>query len=719
MADLIGTNADQPVGITGLNSSGVPTNPVNADSNGNLQVKDFADGTKGSSAPSTAIQVAGPDPSGNLQSPTVHPLSTQVVAADQGLVVNAVIHGLTTAGGGSYVDVKVNPSGSLETAIGDISGVVGQQTMAASLPVTIASNQSAVPASQSGTWTVQQGTPPWTVTGTGTAGTPAAGVITVQGIAAGTPAQILPLAPVSTNSYPNPLSAYPLANANGFKNDYNLTLDVFDNLQVRGPAITDEGSFRDDFSGTSLYTSLTGNVKFANNSPTVTGTGTTFTTQVNSGFYIKATADAESFLTQISFVQDDGTLSLVSNYGANENNVAAQISRYKIVTAATAGTTSVSSSLLNLSSGTASGGTSYIQNTGDYPPYVFETYAAINQRIANQTTIIGLEDNAVSPTKQAIFQFDGTTNTTVKCISAFSSAAADIQTQTITLPNGGNTSTFHTYEIDISNDSVDFFIDGQLVASNTIHMPGPYDVMSVVAYMNNSAVVTATTLQLDYILWDNVDRLNVANDFGGQPLPEAPQLAYNTTLPTAISGRIVPAQSDQNGRLLTLSSPSDGSKATYSASIIGLVPATLATDIFTITGSASKTVRVTHLEISATQTTAGAVNTVLLKRSTANSGGTSTNPTKVPHDSQSAAATATINAYTANPTTGTLVGQIRSNKIFISTATTLGQEALIDFGNRPGQAIVLRGTGEVLAINLNGVTVSGASFDIDLEWSEE
>ena len=40
-------------------------------------------------------------------------LGTQVATADKGLVVNSVIHGLTTAGGGNYVDVKVNPSGAL------------------------------------------------------------------------------------------------------------------------------------------------------------------------------------------------------------------------------------------------------------------------------------------------------------------------------------------------------------------------------------------------------------------------------------------------------------------------------------------------------------------------------------------------------------------------------------------------------------------------------
>ena len=43
----------------------------------------------------------------------VNPLNVQVVGTDNGLITNSVIHGLTTAGGGAYVDVKVNPSGTL------------------------------------------------------------------------------------------------------------------------------------------------------------------------------------------------------------------------------------------------------------------------------------------------------------------------------------------------------------------------------------------------------------------------------------------------------------------------------------------------------------------------------------------------------------------------------------------------------------------------------
>ena len=89
-------------------------------------------------------------------------------------LTRSVITGETSAGGGGYVNVKVNPSGSLET---NVSGTVaisalpneGQQTMANSISVAVASNQSAIPvtdnsgsltvdgtvaATQSGTWNI-------------------------------------------------------------------------------------------------------------------------------------------------------------------------------------------------------------------------------------------------------------------------------------------------------------------------------------------------------------------------------------------------------------------------------------------------------------------------------------------------------------------------------------------------------------------------------------
>lgn len=170
--------------------------------------------------------------------------------------------------------------------------------------------------------------------------------------------------------------------------------------------------------------------------------------------------------------------------------------------------------------------------------------------------------------------------------------------------------------------------------------------------------------------------------------------------------------------------PLDGYKASYSAAVQGLASAASATDIFTLTGSATKTVRITHLEVSGIATTILDTSVEAIVRSTADTGGTSATVPAVPHDSNNAPATAVATKYTANPAAlGTTVGVIRSEKVLFNLAApTAGSESgrlMLDFGSRPSQAIVLRGVTQQLAINLNGVTIAGPSIDISIEWTEE
>ena len=161
---------------------------------------------------------------------------------------------------------------------------------------------------------------------------------------------------------------------------------------------------------------------------------------------------------------------------------------------------------------------------------------------------------------------------------------------------------------------------------------------------------------------------------------------------------------------------------TYCASITGLVAATTPTDIFTITGSATKTIKILCVEVTVTATTAIFYNLIFLKRSTANSGGTSTNPTVVPRDSANPAGTAVVNAYTANPTTlGTLVGNTNSYKAAAATSAS-GQSNNIIFVklfDANEQPMTLRGTSQVFAINLNSTSLLGSSFNISITWIEE
>lgn len=169
-------------------------------------------------------------------------------------------------------------------------------------------------------------------------------------------------------------------------------------------------------------------------------------------------------------------------------------------------------------------------------------------------------------------------------------------------------------------------------------------------------------------------------------------------------------------------SPIDGGQATYSFSIVGLAPASSPTDIFNITGSASKTIKITRLVVSALQTTAGNIDVLVIKRSGGTqSAGTSGASTIAAHDLNNPTASALVQTYTSNPASvGTVVGNIFAGKVLVPAAATTSSpdKVILDYGNRPAQAQVLRGTTQSISINLNGVTLTGGSVDVFCEWSE-
>lgn len=171
---------------------------------------------------------------------------------------------------------------------------------------------------------------------------------------------------------------------------------------------------------------------------------------------------------------------------------------------------------------------------------------------------------------------------------------------------------------------------------------------------------------------------------------------------------------------VVVSIPNDGVKTTYSASVLGHGPVLVPTDTFSIIGSATKTIRILSFFVSGTKTTAAQIDIQLIKRSTASTGGVPTELIRVPHDSNNIGATATVQVYTVNPVPGTSVGTIKVDKLFLPATGTAtdGGTKIYEFG-KLGQAIVLRGVGESLNLNLNGVTATGGSFNIGVEWTEE
>ena len=169
-------------------------------------------------------------------------------------------------------------------------------------------------------------------------------------------------------------------------------------------------------------------------------------------------------------------------------------------------------------------------------------------------------------------------------------------------------------------------------------------------------------------------------------------------------------------------SDTEGLKPTYSYQSAALTPVATATDVVTLTGSASKTIRVTKVCVSGVATTAAVYDVFLIKRTTADTGGTSTTPTPAQHDSNDSAASGTINLYTANPTLGTGVAVGGAHLVLTDADTPVQHNTPTcwNFGDNADEKIALRGVAQQLAINHGGAAVpTGASMLYTVEWVSE
>jgi hypothetical protein len=158
-------------------------------------------------------------------------------------------------------------------------------------------------------------------------------------------------------------------------------------------------------------------------------------------------------------------------------------------------------------------------------------------------------------------------------------------------------------------------------------------------------------------------------------------------------------------------------RVTYRATSGSFTPAASATDIFTITGVASKTIMITKIIFSATQTTGGTFNVSLIKRSTANTSGTAQDMTAVPLDASDAAAGSTVRYYTANPTLGTTIASIETVPIFCSATTAQPEKYEFNFGEN-GKPVILNSAAQSLSLNFGGVTMTGGACFVTIEWTE-
>lgn len=186
-------------------------------------------------------------------------------------------------------------------------------------------------------------------------------------------------------------------------------------------------------------------------------------------------------------------------------------------------------------------------------------------------------------------------------------------------------------------------------------------------------------------------------------------------------GRDVAPNVDTVGNLWVSQQPAMRPVSYYAA--FSSATYTTTTDIACLPGNASNTVIVRRITISCTQTTAGIVNFSIIRRSAADSAGTSANITVGKDDSSSAAAVSVPLVYSAAPTRGTIDTMVANFSIgCLASGTASPNDVWIENWN--DKAKVLRGTAQEFCISLaaaidgSGTTVTGGNINGRFEWTE-
>jgi hypothetical protein len=292
----------------------------------------------------------------------------------------------------------------------------------------------------------------------------------------------------------------------------SLTVDGIGALYTRGQVMTDEGSFTDDFQGSGFTTNLTGTLEFTNGSDQVVGTGTLFLTELDYYTVIKKSTDADTLFIQVSSVEDDTHLTLLTPYQGTSQSGQTGVKSKWITAVGTGGSISVGSSLVTIAAGTTSGSITGFWTVPDYIPFLGALKVSVDNRRSNQNIYIGWFDVAqnAQPNLLAAFLLDGTTNTAAKCVSGTSTAAADTQTTSITIPNGANSTASNIYRVAPWQGQVAFYINDSLVAVNTQHIVPPYaDIRFGVYVVNTGIPAGATSIVTDSAIYESIDRFDV------------------------------------------------------------------------------------------------------------------------------------------------------------------------------------------------------------------
>lgn len=181
----------------------------------------------------------------------------------------------------------------------------------------------------------------------------------------------------------------------------------------------------------------------------------------------------------------------------------------------------------------------------------------------------------------------------------------------------------------------------------------------------------------------------------------------------------VPGINSTLNSVFTLVYDNSTMKPSYtSTSTMFTIPA-FATDVCSLAGSATKTVKVRRVALTGVATAVATEPVEIIKRSASPTGGTQVVDAVTTLDSINAASTVLAEHFTANVTPGTIVGGLYLQSLTYANFTTgVGGSTIFEFGQR-AQPIVLRGVLQNVTVNLLGWTPPAGQLNCTFEWTEE
>lgn len=183
-----------------------------------------------------------------------------------------------------------------------------------------------------------------------------------------------------------------------------------------------------------------------------------------------------------------------------------------------------------------------------------------------------------------------------------------------------------------------------------------------------------------------------------------------------------PGVNNNFASVFTMVWEASSTKQTYSASVVQTLPAT-PTDVCSMTGSATKTIRVRRVIVSGVSNVVVSEPIAITRHGAYAALTDGQLMTKVKYDSQNGTSTLSFADYfTTAPSSlaiGTLTGVLADTYVtFPNTSTGIGNGAYtFEFG-RFGSAVVLRGITQLLAVNMTGQD-GGGKLSCTFEWTEE